>query len=399
MTLLPTTIPAPSRAFPASELSLRRARLADMMLNHAPLLDLVLLTREVDLRYFTGFHTPFWQSPTRPWFLLIAGNGRSIAVIPTIGLTAMQQVFGGEIRCWSSPHPTDDGVSLLQQAIVELAGERASVGTPMGAESNLRLPLNAWADLRQGLPNLRWYDCSPLINSLTQIKSAAEIARIHHCCQLVSAVFETLPAWLTPGMTEIEIFRRFRIACLEQGVDNTDYLVGCADQGGYNDIISPPSDRQLEIGDVLMLDTGCTWQGYFCDFDRNYAIGAPDRRVADAHHRLWDATEAAIEMLKPGLTCSDIHAAMAGFLDTGSDTMKDTGVGRMGHGLGMQLTETPSIIDHDHTELRAGMVITLEPSCPVSPGRSLVHEENLVITDNGARLLTKRAPREIPVAD
>ena len=70
-------------------------------------------------------------------------------------------------------------------------------------------------------------------------------------------------------------------------------------------------------------------------------------------------------------------------------------VGRLGHGLGMQLTETPSIIDWDHTVLEAGSVITLEPSMQVTEGFHLVHEENIVIRDGAPQLLTRRAPREM----
>ena len=76
-------------------------------------------------------------------------------------------------------------------------------------------------------------------------------------------------------------------------------------------------------------------------------------------------------------------------------------VGRYGHGLGIQLTEPPSHTEWDHTQLRTDMVITLEPSISYisSDGeqRMMVAEENLIITKTGAELLTRRAPRELPV--
>ena len=73
----------------------------------------------------------------------------------------------------------------------------------------------------------------------------------------------------------------------------------------------------------------------------------------------------------------------------GSDT------GRLGHGLGTQLTEWPSLIPQDRTRIEAGMVLTLEPGIEVSPGRILVHEENIVIESDGARFLSSRADPEI----
>ena len=72
-------------------------------------------------------------------------------------------------------------------------------------------------------------------------------------------------------------------------------------------------------------------------------------------------------------------------------------VGRLGHGLGLQLTEPPSNRPGDGTVLRSGMVLTIEPGMEYEAGKMIVHEENVVITAEGAELLTRRAPRELPV--
>ena len=72
-------------------------------------------------------------------------------------------------------------------------------------------------------------------------------------------------------------------------------------------------------------------------------------------------------------------------------------VGRLGHGLGMQLTEPPSLIAADLTPLTAGMVLTLEPSLPLGPGRMMVHEEVIVVRENGPQFLSPRIGPEIPV--
>ena len=72
-------------------------------------------------------------------------------------------------------------------------------------------------------------------------------------------------------------------------------------------------------------------------------------------------------------------------------------VGRLGHGIGMQLTEWPSHTQTDHTVLQPGMVLTLEPGLQIAPGKMMVHEENIVIRETGAELLTRRAPAELPI--
>jgi Xaa-Pro aminopeptidase len=72
-------------------------------------------------------------------------------------------------------------------------------------------------------------------------------------------------------------------------------------------------------------------------------------------------------------------------------------VGRLGHGLGLQLTEWPSNRPGDDTPLVPGMVLTIEPGMEFAPGRMMVHEENIVITEDSCELLTRRAPPEMPV--
>jgi Xaa-Pro aminopeptidase len=79
-----------------------------------------------------------------------------------------------------------------------------------------------------------------------------------------------------------------------------------------------------------------------------------------------------------------------------------TPIGRMGHGLGLDITEPPSIAPDDKTVLEVGMVLTIEPSLVLPPGtgagrRLMVHEENIVVTEQGCRLLTRRAAPELPV--
>ena len=199
-----------------------------------------------------------------------------------------------------------------------------------------------------------------------------------------------------------ELFRRFRIEALGTGVDDVSYLVGSAGPDGYDDIIAPPDDRPLQAGDVLMLDTGCVWDGYFCDFDRNFAIGRASQAALDAHHRLDDAIEAALMTVRPGALARDLFTAMDRVLrPDGAHEDGGDDVGRYGHGLGIQLTEPPSHTGWDETELAAGMVLTLEPSIAYRAAdggtRMMVAEENILLTGDGAELLTRRAPRDLPV--
>ena len=78
-------------------------------------LDAMVVTTEPEFRYFSGFHIQFWESPTRPWFLVVPADGRPIGVIPTIGAAGLIATWVDEIHTWSSPNPADDGVTPCWQ--------------------------------------------------------------------------------------------------------------------------------------------------------------------------------------------------------------------------------------------------------------------------------------------
>ena len=372
--------------FPTSEYERRLERAQKAMQDQD--LDALLLTSEADVRYFSGFRTLFWQSPTRPWFLVVPKNGKPVAVIPEIGANLMASTWLDDIRTFSSPHKTDDGITLL----TALLKKTDRIGLPMGRESALRMPLNDFKRLRSALHLSEWIDATPLVQALRMVKSELEIETISEICRIASDGFGNAADLFHEGQTLKEAFRAFRIELLSQGADDVPYLVGGAGQDGYGDVISPPDDRQLAAGDVLMLDTGATLNGYFCDFDRNFAIGHASEAAKTAYSTLYVATDVAIATARPGVTCADLFHAMADVIGTtGSD------VGSFGHGLGMQLTEAPSLIDFDETVLTEGMVITLEPSMEVTDGKIMVHEENIVIRDGPPTLLTRRAPPELPI--
>ena len=138
------------------------------------------------------------------------------------------------------------------------------------------------------------------------------------------------------------------------------------------------------------------WDGYFSDFDRNFSIGTASAEAQDAHKKLFDATEAALSIIRPGIKAADLFTTMDGILRQ-DQTAGGDDVGRYGHGLGTQLTETPSHTAWDTTEIKAGMALTIEPSINYGKGFMMVAEENLLVHEDHIELLTTRAPRDLPV--
>ena len=361
----------------------------------------ILFASEPEIYYFTGFITQFWQSPTRPWYVVLPSHGKPIAVIPSIGEELMSSCYVKEVRSWVSPASEDDGLSILKTTLTENVKGSQRIGLMLGRETSLRMPLSDILSLYKKFGAENFFDVTDSIQYLRMIKSPAEIEKIKYVCSRVSKVFSNLPDYLEVGISLSDVFRQFKVNCLAEGVDDVSYLVGAAGPGGYFDIIAPPNDRPLEEGDVLMLDTGTKWDGYFCDFDRNFAVGKVSHEVHKVHEILYESIDLAINAIKPNsVSMKNIFDEMDSFLRSNNlaKNKSSRSVGRYGHGLGIQLTERPSFISWDETIIEPGMVLTLEPSLLYGvEGFLMVAEENILVTDTGVEFLTSRWPRELKV--
>lgn len=382
----------PKRGFDPAEFERRVARAQEIM--HRQRLDAVFVTTPPNVRYFTGFDSQFWESPTRPWFVVVPLEGRPIAVIPEIGAPEMALTWVEDIRTWPAPVPSDDGISLLRSTLEGLPSRFGRIGAELGREMTLRMPVVDFLALRESLGR-EVVDGSPAIWEMRMVKTAAEVAHIEHICQIASEAYEALPSQLSIGENEREAVRKLRIDIARRGADSTPFMPAISGPGGVPQIVCGPHDRILEEGDILFIDTGSTYDGYFCDFDRNYAVGRISGEAARVHEALWLATEAGIAAAVPGSTTDDIWRAMNRIIEDAGAIGNN--VGRLGHGLGLQLTEPPSHRPGDGTTIVENMVLTIEPGMEYAPGKMIVHEENIVVTADGPRLLTRRAPREMPV--
>ena len=356
-------------------------------------IDAIVITSPANFRYFSGLDSNFWESPTRPWFLIISKNGKIKALVPSIGLSAIESTFIKDIEVWQSPNPKDEGTSLLKK-IIKTFPKNSNIGFELGMETYLRMSIKEFLKIKKDLQEYNFIDSTNIVWSLRKIKSDLEIKNIEKVCSITSKVFNNLINKISLGMSEREIATIFKKDLINNGVDYIMYLSCASGINGYNQIICNPSEKKIGDGDILIIDTGSTLNGYYCDFDRNFGFGNINQKSLDAYNKLWNATEKTLEIIKPGISCKEVYETLSKNLF--SSNFKSN-VGRMGHGFGLQLTEPPSIMIDDNTILEKNMILALEPSIEIENDLMLVHEENILITQNGNRLLSSRTPKELPV--
>ena len=374
------------------EFEIRLKRAQNLLYNSK--LDALLITLPSNLRYFSGIDTHFWESPTRPWFLVVPLSGSPIAVIPEIGEKLFEKTFIKDIYTWSSPNVKGDDISPLKSVLESLPSRFGAIGAELGKEMTIRMPILDFGFLQDNF-KFDIVDGTALIWKLRTEKTLNEIRKIEKAAQIVSDVFEILPSIISVDDSERGVARKLKEEILKRGADNIPYLPVVSGVGGVSQIIGNPTDKLISSGDFLFIDTGTTFDGYFCDFDRNFVIGNVSDDVKKMNEILWYATEEGIKNLVPGAKTKDVWKKINKKIEDFGFIVE--GEGRYGHGVGLQLTEPPSISSFDNSIIQENMVLTIEPSIEYEPGKIIVHEENILVSNEGPVLLTKRAPKELPL--
>lgn len=379
--------------FQLSEYEARIERVRRLMKEQR--LDGILITSEFNHRYLTGFTTQFWRSPTRPWYFVLPLAGDPILIVPDQGVeNTVRTSWVKTVRTFPSPNPLNEGIDVVVDALRRCAGSFGRIGFEIGQESRLGITVSDFQRIVSGISPASVADAENILRRVRQVKSPAEIEKIHKACRIVSAAYERLPTYARIGQREDEIIRKLHAELIAEGIDKAPYLIACSGPGGYPDAIMGPTDKHVESGDMLIIDTGSVFDGYYCDFNRNWAFGRASDEAKRAYELCYAATDAGLAALRPGAKASDLFRAQAKVLESGSSDWLGT---RMGHGLGIQMTETPSNKIGDDTILEVGMVITIEPGMFYGERQLMLHEEDAVITDSGIEILTRRAPKELPV--
>jgi Xaa-Pro aminopeptidase len=396
---------SPLPPIPAAEYKSRVERTKELL--EAARVDALLVTSEDNYRYLTGFDSPTWVNLTRPRYCVVPRVGEPFLVVPANAAIICERTAPSvpDVRTWIAPNPADDGVSIVVDGLRAFATKHKRVAAELGAESRLTMPVGDFLRMKEMLAPIEIVDGFKLLLSLRMVKSPAEVARIRRICGIVSDAFDALPDALRAGQSELDAGQHFKVDMLRRGAHAVPYVCVSSDRGGYRSINVGPCERTFGAGDLLMLDTGSAFDGYYCDFNRNYVFGRPSGELTGFHQLVWDATEVGLRAVRPGARMCDVYQAMADYLaaHAGKGYLRAK-QGRLGHGIGLRMCEPPSFSRIDETEIRAGMTLTLEPSIafPV-PGtngpeeRVVVHEEDILVTETGCEILTRRAPRDLPV--
>jgi len=364
-----------------------RQNKAQYLLNEEGL-QALLITDPTNLFYFTGASYFGEMSYPRPAALLIPQKGEAMLLTHDFHLAVP---WKGDVREY--PKVGELPVAMLKEMFADAGCGEGKIGMELGREQRLGISYTDFIKVQDALPRAAFIDVGDMIWQIRMQKSAAEIAIIQEACKIHDDIYKKVFGAIMPGMTTHDINRLFRIAIAESDADSgwTVVCVGDFDESQASGSTHPA--KVLQAGELLWVDLGVVLQGYHTDYCRGLVLGA----LTEAREALWNKVQevllAGMKAVKPGIPVSAVYQAQvdkAGLLGLDMETWKAR---RFGHGSGLHTTEPPYISGDDHTILKPGMILHIEPGCIAKDG-VYVREEQVLVTDTGCKVLS-RAPWQL----
>jgi Xaa-Pro aminopeptidase len=341
-------------------------------------LDAVLYTDLTDVRWLTGFTGSNGWAVVRGDDVVLGTDGR-------YDERARAETAGTGVTVVVETQP-----QRLHQRLLDALAGAAAVGLDSTSVSH-----HQWTRLA-GDVAVRHADSD--VKERRTVKDAAELARIEIAAGAADAALADVEEALLadPGrdVTEAAVRDELEYRMRLHGADDRSYATIVA--SGPDHAARPHHEvarRRLCAGDTLIIDVGALVDGYHSDMTRSYVVGRPSAEQVELYGLVAAAQRAGLDALRPGVAARDVdQACRRVFADAG---VEDWFVHGTGHGVGLEIHESPFLSASSDAVVRAGSVVTVEPGLYRGGFGGFRIEDLVVVTDEGPRVLT-HAPQHPP---
>ncbi len=382
--------------FPVEEYKRRHGKARDMMEKTG--LKGLFITEGGNYTYFSGGTRDF--SFSRPHTMLLPQKGDPVIVIHRLySAIGKKENWVDDIRVYDIMLGLP--LEMVVEAMKELGMGEGRVGAELGYEQRLGISPNDFSKLKELLPKVEFVDAADIFWGVRMIKSPEEIERHRRACQITVQAYNSLFPSLYEGMSEMEIVDMFAKLQIAMGGSAPWAFINSGPEN-YSALGSGLANRKIQKGTQVWIDGGCSYREYASDFCCAGTVGPPSDEQRKTQKVVAEITRALFDAVRPGMRACDIDALNnSEWEKRGYDYSKiNRGAGRIGHGLGWGgcLTEPPHIASYDRTEIRPGMVFTLEPGVVTKFGRYTT-ELDIAVTGDGCEILNEmeRELRIIPI--
>jgi Xaa-Pro dipeptidase len=334
------------------------------------------------LFYFTGTR---WTAGDRLFAWVLAAVGEPAWFVPQADQARAHDAIrmGTDVRTWSD---SDGPYKTLAQLLIDRTTEDASIGIEE------RTRFSVFEGLREAAPSLQLASADPVTIGCRVIKSPAEIALMQHASDVTIACYKAVLSSLREGMTNAELSANVDAGYRALGYRGDALVIFGKYTAFPHGSIQP---QQLREGDVVLIDDGCTVDGYQSDITRTTVFGKPTARQREVWNLERKAQDAALAAAQVGTTGESVDAAAR-------KVIVDGGFGpgyqlpglphRTGHGIGLDGHEWTYLVRGNKTKLEPGMCFSDEPTIAIPGEFGIRLEDCMYITENGARMFSRQSP-------
>lgn len=348
-------------------------------------LDAIVLMQGTSLKYFTGIG---WWGGERLFALVLPKTGAAFYVCPAFEEgRAHEQVANApegehpDIRTWQE----DDSPYLL---VAQGLKDRGLITGKLGIEETIRF---VFLDgIGKAAPQATLTSATPVTAGCRMIKSAHEISLMRLASQVTLAAYEAVYHALSEGMTQQQVQNLIAAAYGQLGFPGE----ASVQVGDYTALPHGSETPQtIREGSIIMIDDGCTVEGYQSDITRTFVLGKATEKMKGIFDIVHRAQSAALAAAKPGVQCGAVDAAARTVIaNAGYGPGYKYFTHRLGHGMGMDGHEWPYLVRGNSIKLQPNMTFSDEPGIYIRGEFGVRLEDDMHITENGAELLTPQSP-------
>lgn len=221
--------------------------------------------------------------------------------------------------------------------------------------------------------------------NMRSVKDEDEISLIRQAEKIGDEAFLYALSIIKEGMSEIELARQIDFYMLTHGAEalSFDTIVASGKRGSMPHAY--PTENTLKKGDLVVMDFGCVYNGYCSDMTRTVAIGSIDEKAKDVYNTVLRAQKVAMEKIKAGVICADIHKAASDIIDENYKGLFGHG---LGHGVGLEIHEEPTLSPRGDYPLLKNTVVSVEPGIYIPDFCGVRIEDLVLVTDEAYENLT-----------
>jgi len=345
---------------------------------------------EEDLDGLLAYSMPWRKDHVRYIAHYRMWGGHSYALLSkkgelTLFITVPDDLERAEKESWANK------VILLSEPWIELAAEikRMGITKRLGVAGLEFCPAKTIANIQEKFPRLELISASNALIGIRAVKSEYEIAMMKKAAQICDLGFQTFLEFAHPGIREYELVAEVERRVRHEGAE--DHFMLIASGGKDTMSMTPPKDKKLNRGELVLTEVTPQYNGYWTQICRSVAMGEISKEMQRSHDIFLKATEEALKIAKPGVPITKLAEVQ-------NQVFTEEGFGEYtslkwtrsrGHGQGLHLDEPPLIAEGGEMVLQEGMVIIIHPNTYLPLAGYMVFGDPILLTGKGPEILTK----------